>query len=889
MTQDSGSPRPRRAELALVAAAGLLTPASALAQFAPVPGTPYQTQSESITYTPLSGATNITTDNDDGNFDVTLPFAFSYFEDSYTQLRLTTNGVMGFQPDIGTTSFSLSNTTPGSTGAPNNWIAPFWDDQRLYSQNNGWIAYKTEGTAPQRTFTLEWHNLSRFAATGVTFDMRVRLYEGPAGRFDVEYGTISGSGSFTATMAFEDKNGVAHRFRPCTNGCNQADFAALANTRLTFTKDPGVELLAVDLTPPQFVFQGAETPIRVVAQSLHGNPIGPFQVAVVADSSPAFANPVTVGRTAATTGPYQRLEAVVPARIGSDFTVGQRVYLRAVIDADAEVVEVDEGNNTIDGSEPILLLQGRPDVRIDRVSTSARTVDAGSSFDVFVEVSNAGGEPTGPVDLAGMLSSNPVISPSDGQLAATSIALAPGESTTATLTVTLPPETNSGAYFVGALADAADQLDELSESNNGLAAFRPIEVTGGPVTVLSAVLPAGQVDETYAAFIRVAGGSGSYRFGVASGQLPVGIGITPNGGELFGRPVEEGCETFTIGVTDAADPSATDQAELELCIQDPSEPLTVVTRALPTAQVGQEYDFLLVATGSEPDASLAWTALGALPEGFRLTEDGRVVGTGVTSSQTTFGVQVSDGISTASRDLELVVQQNGNLQIVTTPLPPAMVGRTYSAQLQASGGVQPITWLLVSGTAGNVGLDLAPDGLLSGIPERAGDFSLTVEARDAGGPGNSALDVNTFELRVSDDGELRISTESLPEGSVGAGYDRAIAAIGGVPPYTWTIAQGRLPEGLTARNDQTTNELRIVGTPEEQGASTILVTATDEEGRVARRAFGIDIGPRIVVEPPVDEGCRHVAARGGSAAPGAGLVLLLGLVLGGLRRRPRRR
>ena len=43
---------------------------------------------------------------------------------------------------------------------------------------------------------------------------------------------------------------------------------------------------------------------------------------------------------------------------------------------------------------------------------------------------------------------------------------------------------------------------------------------------------------------------------------------------------------------------------------------------------------------------------------------------------------------------------------------------------------------------------------------------------------------------------LTISTSSLPTGQTGVAYSAVLAAIGGTPPYMWTLTSGTFPAGL---------------------------------------------------------------------------------------------
>ena len=68
-----------------------------------------------------------------------------------------------------------------------------------------------------------------------------------------------------------------------------------------------------------------------------------------------------------------------------------------------------------------------------------------------------------------------------------------------------------------------------------------------------------------------------------------------------------------------------------------------------------------------------------------------------------------------------------------------------------------------------------------------------------------------------------VTTTSLAGGSVGESYSAPLAAVNGTTPYTWSLASGSLPDGLSL--DMTTGT--ISGTPQAAGTSTFTVQATD--------------------------------------------------------------
>src|SRR5258707_2019339 len=69
---------------------------------------------------------------------------------------------------------------------------------------------------------------------------------------------------------------------------------------------------------------------------------------------------------------------------------------------------------------------------------------------------------------------------------------------------------------------------------------------------------------------------------------------------------------------------------------------------------------------------------------------------------------------------------------------------------------------------------------------------------------------------------LAISTTSLPPGTAGQGYSAQLNATGGTAPYTWSVASGALPAGLTLSSSGP-----ISGVPSVAGTSTFTLKLTE--------------------------------------------------------------
>jgi hypothetical protein len=113
-------------------------------------------------------------------------------------------------------------------------------------------------------------------------------------------------------------------------------------------------------------------------------------------------------------------------------------------------------------------------------------------------------------------------------------------------------------------------------------------------------------------------------------------------------------------------------------------------------------------------------------------------------------------------------------KITTTALPDGVVGTPYHQTIAVNGSQPPNTWSISAGSL-PPGLSIAPStGVLSGTPTTAGTYNFTVRVVDQRNDNDSqALSIVVLPP------PLAITTDSLPNGVVGAAYSRTLAATGG--------------------------------------------------------------------------------------------------------------
>ncbi len=144
--------------------------------------------------------------------------------------------------------------------------------------------------------------------------------------------------------------------------------------------------------------------------------------------------------------------------------------------------------------------------------------------------------------------------------------------------------------------------------------------------------------------------------------------------------------------------------------------------------------------------------------------------------------------------------------------------------------------------------------MLSGTPT-GGNCEFSVAVSDSESP-PSIANAN-FLLNITP--ALQITTTSLPDGSIGVFYNAPLAVFGGIPPYSWTIVQGSLPNGLTLNATSGV----ISGTPTGAGTSSFTVQVSDSETPAATATASLSI---VITPPPARNAALYTSESGGNPA-----------------------
>ena len=125
-----------------------------------------------------------------------------------------------------------------------------------------------------------------------------------------------------------------------------------------------------------------------------------------------------------------------------------------------------------------------------------------------------------------------------------------------------------------------------------------------------------------------------------------------------------------------------------------------------------------------------------------------------------------------------------------------------------------------------------------------------------------------------------ITTTTLPDGTIASAYSSPVTASGGTSPYTWAIASGQLPAGLTLEPSSGL----ISGVPSgAAGTSAFDVRVTGQDGLLSTKTLSIRVAePLALTTTSLSDGSVGVAYSQSLAATGGSTPYSWSIVAGSL-------
>lgn len=396
---------------------------------------------------------------------------------------------------------------------------------------------------------------------------------------------------------------------------------------------------------------------------------------------------------------------------------------------------------------------------------------------------------------------------------------------------------------------------------------------GGDVSITTSSLPNATVGAAYSQTLAATGGTPPYTWSLAtgSGPLPGGLNLNSNG-TITGAPNAAGTFSFTVRAADSASGSAQKSFSITVNASGNSWNSEFLSQEVPTSLTpGQSFQSTLrwrntgtqtwngsggFRLGSQnPTDNRTWGGNAVIVSSANVPPNNEFIVTFTAFAPTTPGTYnfqwqtFQNGVGFFGEPSDNVViivgQAPTNPTIAGTGTFEVTLGAQVSQLFTATGGTQPYSWSVTSGSLPGGLLLNSTTGLLTGVANAAGNFSFTLQVTDSGQrTGQKAI---TFNVGPP---PPEIIQSSLPEGTMGLSYSQALTATGGTAPYSWTIKSGALPPGLNLFAGI------ISGTPASAGNFSFTVQVTDAASRSSQKALSINVkqpaGVSVEVDSPVE-------------------------------------
>lgn len=185
----------------------------------------------------------------------------------------------------------------------------------------------------------------------------------------------------------------------------------------------------------------------------------------------------------------------------------------------------------------------------------------------------------------------------------------------------------------------------------------------------------------------------------------------------------------------------------------------------------------------------------------------------------------------------LIIHQENGAEISDNTIPITSVGEKFEFSFEAQKGFKPYYWKISDVSKIPHGLKFDNTGILSGIPEKAGEYIFELQLCD----NSNKITSKKFKLIVNE--KLSILSKDIDNTFINSNYYlKTLEASGGHPPYEWNIISGLLPEGIElSKHGQLSGKIP----PNLNGSYNIIVEVSDFNKNRIRKNFQVDFFPDI--------------------------------------------
>lgn len=354
--------------------------------------------------------------------------------------------------------------------------------------------------------------------------------------------------------------------------------------------------------------------------------------------------------------------------------------------------------------------------------------------------------------------------------------------------------------------------------------------------VTTSPLPVGALGSAYSATLATSGGNRPPRFLIEAGFLPSGLFLSPDTGVISGIPTATG--TFTIGVLAFDQDSTSILRSFQITV---GPAITFNTPLLSPGTLSTSYSSSAAAFGGTGTLTYSVSVVsGPLPPGLSLVPStGLIQGTPTAAGTFSFAIRATDSIGvTATQSYTGVISSVFSIS-TTSPIPAGALNQLYGLVFGTAGGSGGARFTILNNAPVSI-LNMVPStGRYEGLPVSAGTYSFTVAATDT--DGRTAQGVFSHTI-----GGPPILSPTLPGGTISQAYSAGLMVAGGTGPYSFQLATGSLPTGLTLAPGTGV----ISGTPTAIGSFSFGVTVTDSSGLNHTQSYTVQI---LNAFPP----CQH--------------------------------